>query len=82
MIDKISFFHNETRPFGENPRAPRSYSEQHEMICVDTIRKLVIIAVGGKIGNPLLTCMFQQTSEQERIEELHPLVNCEQGAVS
>ena len=51
------------------------------MICVDTIHKLVIIAVGGKIGNPLLTCMFLLTSEQERIEELHPLVNCEQGAV-
>jgi hypothetical protein len=42
------------------------------MIRVDTIRKLVIIAVGGKIGNPSLTRVIQQLSELERIVEDTP----------
>jgi hypothetical protein len=59
--------------FGENPVAQRVYIEKQQTIRVDTLRKVVIIAIGGKVGNPLLTCMFLQLSEQERIEELHPL---------
>jgi hypothetical protein len=35
-----------------------------ERVFVDTIRKLVIIAVGGKIGNPPLSCLCQQLTEQ------------------
>jgi hypothetical protein len=42
------------------------------MIRVDTVAISVIIALGGKLGNPLLACMILQISEQEWIEELHP----------
>ena len=36
----------------ESPRIARTYNRPKEMIRVDMIRKLVIIAIGGKIGNP------------------------------
>ena len=39
--------------FGESPDRQTAYGKGIDKSLVDTIRKLVIIAVGGKIGNPL-----------------------------
>src|SRR5579883_952390 len=41
------------------------------------IRRLVIIAIGGKIGNPLLATLMPSNLELEWIEELHP--SCKAG---
>ena len=50
----------------------RVYNDGDQWVRVDTIRKVVIIATGGKIGNRLLSNETLESSEQERIEERHP----------
>ena len=42
------------------------------MIRVDMIRKLVIIAIGGKIGNPFPS-LFRQLPEREQLDQNHPM---------
>jgi len=49
----------------------RVYNDGDQWVRVDTIRKVVIIATGGKIGNRLLSNETLESSEQERIEERH-----------
>ncbi len=50
---------------GESACGGITYVEKPDGIRVDTIRKLVIIAIGGKIGNPLPSLHINFT-EQER----------------
>ena len=56
---------------GENPVVARGYSGSGETIRVDMLRKVVIIAIGGKIGKPFLLD-FATLLEQKKAED-HPL---------
>ena len=62
---------NEFRRRGENPLAAIGYSGRGETIRVDMLRKVVIIAIGGKIGKPFLLD-FATLLEQKKVED-HPL---------
>jgi hypothetical protein len=51
----LAVFYGGLRRCGENPVISTSYSNSGRTIRVDMIRKVAIIAVGGKIGKPFLS---------------------------
>jgi hypothetical protein len=54
--------------FGESPDRQIVYGKGIDKSLVDTIRKLVIIAVGGKIGNPLsLACASNLRNREQQV---------------
>jgi hypothetical protein len=53
LLGKFLRSDNERRRDAENPVVAIGYSGCEKTIRVDTIRKVAIIAVGGKIGKPL-----------------------------
>jgi hypothetical protein len=57
-LAKISLLDNKNSAVGESHLKKTSYDERGQPSRVDTFRKLVIIAVGGKIGNSLLTSLI------------------------
>jgi hypothetical protein len=63
---------NEIWAFGESADGQTAYGNGIGKSLVDTIRKLVIIAVGGKIGNPPLSCLCPQLTEQGTKGKTHP----------
>src|SRR5713226_5207237 len=54
---KICGNDNNTGALAENHAMARTYSIRCQMIRVDTLRSVVIIAIGGKIGNSSPSCV-------------------------
>lgn len=68
--------------YAENPVKSRGYGNRREMIRVDTLRKVVIIVTGGKIGNPFLLGIIVRigrgATKTTHLDEHGAVVNREQ----